>query len=151
VNNFRITKDALDDDGFALNLIGTAGADQGKVQKTAASNLRAYGVNSQSTKDPLDNTAKAEVEVAIVREGTARVKLSATNAAIIPGDTLIAIAGGFVNLYTPTTIAALGDVPTRLSEISRLVGYAEEAKAQNAGGKILTRLQLNSFTNGQNG
>jgi len=155
-NNYRVSKDALDDDGYVLNLIGTAGADQGKVQKTASSNLRTYGVGETNTKDQ-DGTAQAGVEVAIVREGIAKVKLSTTNAALIPGDMLIAIAGGLADKYTPTTIdnASAATVTTtvtaRFQEISHLVGRCEDVVAQNTGGKARVRLQIVSVTNGQNG
>jgi hypothetical protein len=152
--NYAIAKEALTGNGFAMHM-EQSGGDEGKVIKTAASNFKVYGISETDTVDKITNAAVAGQQIALIIDGFANVQLSATNAAISVGDSLIAIAGGFVDLYVPTTIRVdsitntVADVNTRFDEIGHLVGRAEEAKAQNAGGKILTRLQLVSVVDAE--
>jgi len=148
--NYKVSKPALDDSGYVMHM-EQGGGDVGLLIKTASSNLKVYGIAETDTIDKITNLATANVQIAVITDGFANVKLSATNAAIVVGDLLVAIAGGFVDLYAPTTIRVdsitntAADVDTRFAEVGHLVGLAEEAKAQNAGGKILTRLQIASI------
>jgi hypothetical protein len=155
ISTYRTTVDALAESGFVLHL-EQSGGNQGKVIKTASSNLKVYGIAATSTKTNGTGTATdisgaAGVEVAIIRNGEVNVQLSATNAAITEGDLLVAIAGGFVDLYVDDAVLAdLAAVRTALDEIGMIVGMAEEAKAMNAGGTIRCNLQLKGSTSAEN-
>jgi len=148
--NYKTSKPALDDSGYVMHM-EQGGGDIGLLIKTAASNLKVYGIAETDTIDKITNTATANAQIAVIIDGFANVKLSATNAAIVVGDLLVAITGGFVDKYTPTTIRVdsitntAADVEARFAEVGHLVGLAEAAAAQNAGGKILTRLQIASI------
>jgi hypothetical protein len=154
-NTFRVCVDALADDGFVLHL-EQSGGNQGKVIKTAASNLKVYGIAATSTKTngtgtTTDTLGAANTEVAIIRNGEVSVQLSATNAAITEGDLLIAITGGFVDLYVDDAVFAdLAAVKTYVDEIGQIVGMAEEAKGATVGGKIRCNLQLKGSTSAEN-
>lgn len=142
---YKTCSTALDDYGYVLHLEKTTD----KVRKTLASNLKVYGVANQNTKDPLDGdsgTAKTNVAIAICREGEVQVQLLATNATIQVGDLLIAQTNGTVDKYTPTSLSTVNtaNVEARFKELGRIVGIATEAKAANAGGKIITKLQIHS-------
>jgi hypothetical protein len=145
VYTYKTCSVALDDYGYVLNLNKT----NDQVQKTKASNLKVFGIANQNTKDPLDGdagTAKTGVSIAVVQDGECQVKLSATNAAIVVGDLLIAQTDGTVDKYTPTSLSTVNEanVEARFKELGRLAGTATEAAAANAGGKIITRLQIAS-------
>jgi hypothetical protein len=136
---------ALDDYGYVLNLNKT----NDQVQKTKASNLKVFGIANQNTKDPLDGdsgTAKTGVAIAIVQDGECQVQLKAANATIVVGDLLIAQTDGTVDKYTPTSLSTVNEanLEARFKELGRIVGWATEAKAANAGGKIIARLQIQS-------
>ena len=57
---YAITSDALDDHGYVLKLNS-----DGSVSKATSDDVP-FGIAYTSTKDPIDGTAKANVEVAIV-------------------------------------------------------------------------------------
>lgn len=147
--HYVVSKDSLADNGFVMHM-EQSGVDKGKVIKTATSNLKVYGIAETNTVDKITNTATADVQIALVIDGFANVNLSATNDAIVVGDDLIAIAGGVVDKYTPTTIRTdsitntAADVATRFAEIGQLVGTAEQEVAGSVGGKILVRLHIAS-------
>jgi hypothetical protein len=140
---YKTCATALDDYGYVLHLEKTTD----KVEKTKASNLKVYGVANQNTKDPLDGdsgTAKTNISIAICREGEVQVQLLATNATIQVGDLLIAQTNGTVDKYIPTSFSTFNgtNVDNRFKELGRIAGVASEAKAANAGGKIITKLQI---------
>lgn len=146
---YKTCSTALDDYGYVLHLEKTTD----KVEKTKASNLKVYGIANQDTKDPLDGdsgTAKTNVSIAVCRDGEVQVKLKATNATIQVGDLLIAQVDGTVDKYTPTVIGNTSstnestNIDSRFKELGRCVGIASEAKAANAGGKIIAKLSIQS-------
>jgi len=145
VYTYKTCSTALDDYGYVLHL--TKATDL--VTKTAASNLKVFGIANQNTKDPLDGdagTAKTNVSIAIVQDGECQVQLKAANATIVVGDLLIAQTDGTVDKYTPTSLSTVNEanLEARFKELGRLVGTATEAAAANAGGKIIARLQIQS-------
>jgi len=156
-NTYRTCVDALADDGFVLHL-EQSGGNQGKVIKTAASNLKVYGIAGTSTKTngtgtTTDTLGAANTEVAVIRNGEVNVQLSATNSAITEGDLVKAIAGGFVDLFAETAnpaIYAAATADTIRAEQGQIVGMAEEAKGATVGGKIRVNLMIRSTTSAEN-
>jgi len=154
---------SLDDAGYVLTYVSESSVT--KVDKCGSTDLPKC-VNYRSTRDPHDlnspttvfktGTLLGEVGIPVFADGWAKLKVKTNNTAIAIGDPLyVDAAGGKVNKYAKTTIPntsatnASTAIDTRLKELARIVGIAEEAVAAGttaaAGSdKVLTRLTIGS-------
>jgi hypothetical protein len=126
--------DSLDDGGYVMAYSGTGA----KIAK-AVSGAIPFAINYKSTEDPF--TASSYVsgqKVSVFRDGYAKVKLYASNQAIVAGDAVGASLAGTVDLMPILTYLS-GQATVGLV---RTVGIALEDKAANAGGTIKVALRI---------
>ena len=133
-----ITADKLELDNMVLSI--TAG---GKVQLCDAGAV-VYGIASRTTQNKLarvvgltqyDTGDKISGGISVFKSGIAELPLASGNAAIAIGDRIVVGAGtpGIVNRSS---------AEASVSDKFLTVGYAEEAKAANSGGTVLTNLTI---------
>jgi len=121
---YAVCTDALDDAGYVLKLNS-----DGTVSKAASDDVP-FGIAYTSTKDPITDEAKTNVEVAIipVRTGFVVKVKKVTGAALSPGD-YVAVGGeaGKVTKWTADTT----DPSTLLTSLQKIVGKVVEAAADS--------------------
>lgn len=105
-----------------------------------------YAVAARSTQDKLARVAgitqhRAAVEVPVARSGVWELPLPATHAAIKIGDRIVVGSADDGTVDVDNTIDTTS-AATLLADLEKTVGFAEEAKAQDAGGTVLTSLSL---------
>lgn len=142
---------ALDKPGLVVTQVdaGTVG----NVKLVDADKEKVFGVALMSTEDPLNKgTYLTNEYITVLKEGEVECILANDNAAIAVGDPIMAVkdstAGtaktGVVDLLTIRTDSAANYA----ADMDALVGFAKEAKAQNAGATygstIVVRLNLKS-------